>query len=189
MLKHSPFVASSDRDFVKQFGQPDEVRTIPTLALSDLLDRQSVKTVVFMSMDIELNEPKALQGFDIDRFKPSLVRIGGLLPVRQGILDYLAKHHYVIVGKYIWVDRENLYFMPLGSAPLPPVNPVFSRPARRRFVALESGLRWFRLSGHQRGQPVASEELLVFPPVRVARGFADVHGPPASSRVRRARMA
>ena len=117
VLRNSPLVASSDRDFVNQFGRPDEVRTVPTVALSDLLDRESVKTVDFLSMDIELNEPKALQGFDIDRFKPSLVCIEGLLPVRQGILDYFAKHHYVIVGKYIWVDRENLYFMPLGSAP------------------------------------------------------------------------
>ena len=117
VLRNSPLVASSDRDFVKQFGQPDEVRTVPTVALSDLLDRESVKTVDFLSMDIELNEPKALQGFDIDRFRPSLVCIEGLLPVRQRILDYFAKHHYVIVGKYIWVDRENLYFMPLGSAP------------------------------------------------------------------------
>ena len=117
VLRNSPLVASSDRDFVKQFGQPDEVRTVPTVSLSDLLDRNSVKTVDFLSMDIELNEPKALQGFDIDRFKPSLVCIEGLLPVRQRILDYFAQHGYVVVGKYIWVDRENLYFMPLGSAP------------------------------------------------------------------------
>jgi hypothetical protein len=35
--------------------------------------------------------------------------------VRQAILDYFARHRYVAVGKYIWVDRENLYFMPLGE--------------------------------------------------------------------------
>jgi len=83
----------------------------------DLLDRESVKTVDLLSIDIELNEPKALDGFDIERFKPALVCIEGLLPVRQRIFDYFAEHHYVIVGRYIWVDRENLYFMPLGSAP------------------------------------------------------------------------
>jgi len=117
VLRNSPLVASSDRDFIKQFGQPDEVRTVPTVALSDLLDRESVKAVDFLSIDIELNEPKALEGFDIERFKPALVCIEGLAPVRQRILDYFAEHHYVVVGKYVWVDRENFYFMLLGSAP------------------------------------------------------------------------
>jgi hypothetical protein len=63
-------------------------------------------------MDIELHEPQALKGFDIDRFKPSLVCIEALLPVRQQILDYFAEHGYVVVGKYVWMDLENLYFVP-----------------------------------------------------------------------------
>ena len=117
VIGNSSTVASSNRDFVRQFGEPDDVRTVPTVALSDLLDREAVKAVDFLSMDIELNEPKALQGFDIERFKPALVCIEALLPVRQRILDYFAEHRYVVVGKYVWVDRENLYFMPLGSAP------------------------------------------------------------------------
>ena len=117
VLGNSPTVASSNRDFVRQFGEPDEVRSVPTVALSDLLDRESVKVVDFLSIDIELHEPEALQGFDIERFKPALVCIEGLLPVRQRILDYFAQHHYVVVGKYVWVDRENLYFMPSGLTP------------------------------------------------------------------------
>jgi FkbM family methyltransferase len=117
VLKNVPLVASSDRDFVALFGEPGEVRSVPTVALTDLLDRESVKTVDFLSMDIELSEPRALEGFDIERFKPALVCIEALLPVRQRILDYFAAHHYVVVGKYVWVDRENLYFMPLGSLP------------------------------------------------------------------------
>lgn len=115
VLKDSPLVASSDLNFVKQFGEPDEVREVPTVSLSDLLDREGVKTVDFLSMDIELHEPRALKGFDIKRFRPSLVCIEALLPVRQRILDYFAQHDYVVIGKYVWVDRENLYFMPLGS--------------------------------------------------------------------------
>ena len=66
-------------------------------------------------MDIELHEPQALAGFDIDRFKPALVCVEGLLPVRQQILDYFAAHGYVVVGKYMWVDLENLYFEPLQA--------------------------------------------------------------------------
>ena len=117
VLRKSPLVASSDRDFISKFGVPDEVRIVPTVALNDLLDRESVKRVDFLSMDVELHEPQALQGFDVERFKPALVCIEALLPVRQHILDYFTAHRYVVVGRYVWVDRENLYFIPLGSAP------------------------------------------------------------------------
>lgn len=113
VIKRASTVASSDESFVKQFGRPDEVRDVPTITLTDLLDAEGVRTVDFLSMDIELHEPQALKGFDIKRFKPSLVAIEGLLPVRQPILNYFARNGYVLLGKYVWVDRENLYFAPL----------------------------------------------------------------------------
>ncbi len=112
-------VASSNEAFVKQFGNPNEVREVPTITLTDLLDAEGVHTFDFLSMDIELHEPKALQGFDIKRFKPALVCIEALPPVRQQILDYFAQNGYVIVGKYVWVDLENFYFAPLGAPGLP----------------------------------------------------------------------
>jgi FkbM family methyltransferase len=120
VLKDSPLVASSDPDFVRQFGKPDEVRDVPTISLTDLLVREGLQTIDFLSMDIELHEPQALKGFDINRFKPALVCIEALEPVRQQILDFFTEHDYVVVGKYVWVDRENLYFMPLGSRPASP---------------------------------------------------------------------
>ena len=36
----SSTVASSDKEFVKQFGTPDEVRDVPTITLTDLLDAE-----------------------------------------------------------------------------------------------------------------------------------------------------
>ena len=108
-------VASSDRDFVQRFGTPDEVRDVPTITLDDLLKAEGITKIDFLSMDIELHEPRALKGFDIQRFKPSLVCIEALLPVRQQILDYFTRNGYVLVGKYVWVDLENLYFAPLGA--------------------------------------------------------------------------
>jgi FkbM family methyltransferase len=116
MIKSISAVASSDAEFVKRFGTPDEVREVPTVTLTDLLDAQRIRKIDFMNMDIELHEPRALEGFDIKRFKPSLVCIEGLLPVRQAILDYFARNGYVLVGKYVWVDTENLYFQPLGGS-------------------------------------------------------------------------
>jgi FkbM family methyltransferase len=115
VLRSQSSVASSDEEFVRQFGVPDEVRTVPTVALSDLLERERIDRIDFLSMDIELHEPEALKGFDIDRFKPALVCIEALSPVRQQILDYFARHGYVLEGRYIWVDRENFYFKPLPS--------------------------------------------------------------------------
>jgi FkbM family methyltransferase len=119
VIKSSSTVASSDQEFVKQFGRPDEVRNVPTITLNDLLEAEGIRAIDFLSIDIELHEPQALKGFDIRRFKPSLVAIEGLLPVRQPILDYFARNGYVLLGKYIWVDRENMYFAPLPDAPAP----------------------------------------------------------------------
>jgi hypothetical protein len=80
-----------------------------------LLDAEGVTRIDFLSMDIELWEPKALAGFDVDRFKPSLVCIESHPEVRQQILDYFAAHNYVVVGKYLQMDQHNLYFQPRGA--------------------------------------------------------------------------
>src|SRR5262245_23473996 len=119
VLKSQPMTASSDKEFVEQFGTPDEVREVPTITMNDLLQAEGISRIDFLSMDIEQHEPQALKGFDIDRFKPGFVCIEALLLVRQQILDYFAAHGYVLVGKYIWVDRENLYFAPAGDARIP----------------------------------------------------------------------
>jgi FkbM family methyltransferase len=115
IIRNMSPVASSDEAFVRRFGKPDEVREVPTITLTDLLAAERVERIDFLTMDIELHEPRALRGFDIERFKPSLVCIEALLPVRQQILNYFAGHGYVLVGKYVWVDLENLYFAPADT--------------------------------------------------------------------------
>jgi len=119
VLKRLSVVSSSNRQFVEGFGKPDEVRDVPTITLNDLLKAEGITHPDFVSMDIELHEPQALKGFDIDRFRPSLVCIEGLLPVRQEILNYFAAHRYVLVGKYVWVDLMNFYFAPLEMTSAP----------------------------------------------------------------------
>ena len=104
--------SSSNRDWVERFGgSPREVEAV-TITLNDLLAREKIQTFDFLSMDIELAEPKALAGFDIERFRPALVCIEAHPDIRQMILDYFARHNYVIVGKYLRVDELNLYFAP-----------------------------------------------------------------------------
>lgn len=119
VTNRTSLVASSDEDFVKRFGSIDEVVDVPTITLTDLLAAEGIERIDFLSMDIELHEPQALRGFDLARFRPSLVCIEGLQPVRQHLLDYFARNGYVLIGKYMWVDLENLYFAPLDGSGQP----------------------------------------------------------------------
>jgi FkbM family methyltransferase len=119
VVESNPLVSSASRDFTASWGSITDKREVPTITLTDLLDRLKVPHVDFMSMDIELAEPKALAGFDIDRFRPALVCIEAHPPIRQVILDYFAAHRYAVVGRYLPVDEMNLYFAPLGTAPGP----------------------------------------------------------------------
>lgn len=94
------------------FSRMSEV-TVPTITLNDLLAQEKVDQIDFLSMDIELSEPKALAGFDLERYRPALVCIEASPPVVQQILDYFAGHRYVAIGRYLRVDTQNLYFTPL----------------------------------------------------------------------------
>ena len=107
-------VASSNQEFTAQYGNgvAGTATEVPTTTLNAVLDQAGVKRLDFLSMDIELAEPKALAGFDIDRFQPALVCIEAHYEVRQQILDYFAAHNYIIVGKYLRADPHNLYFAP-----------------------------------------------------------------------------
>ena len=95
---------------------PAQERRVKTITLNDLLDQERIARIDFLSIDIELSEPKALAGFNVERYRPALVCIEAWQPVRQEILDYFAVHGYTVVGKYLRADFMNLYFTPL---PLP----------------------------------------------------------------------
>lgn len=114
LLASNPLVSSTDKSFTERYGSDAKELIVPTITLNDLLEAERVERVDFVSMDIELHEPKALAGFDIARFKPALVCIEGHLEVRQDIIDYFTRRQYALVGKYLRVDEENLYFAPLA---------------------------------------------------------------------------
>jgi FkbM family methyltransferase len=106
-------VASSDKKFTERYGAAGAPREVPTTTLNAVLDQAGFTKLDFLTMDIELAEPKALAGFDIRRFQPAFVCIEGHPEVRQQILDYFARHNYVLVGKYLRMDPDNIYFQPL----------------------------------------------------------------------------
>ena len=109
-------VSSANQQFAERHGKGVQAREVPSTTLDAMLDEAGIKRLDFMSMDIELSEPKALAGFDIERFRPALVCIEAHPEVRQQILDYFAAHGYVIVGKYLRADPHNLYFAPRSGA-------------------------------------------------------------------------
>ena len=111
--RNNDLIASSRPDFVASQGGVDvEPHETNTTTLDDILARSGITRIDFLSMDIELHEPAALRGFTIARASPRLVCIEAHPQVRQPILDYFAAHDYVIVGKYLRMDTENLWFEP-----------------------------------------------------------------------------
>ena len=108
-------VTSADRAFTERHGSNAKEISVPTITMNDLLEAERMRAFDFLSMDIELSEPKALAGFDIERFRPSLVCIEAHPEVRQQILDYFAQHRYALVGKYLRADDNNLYFAPFDQ--------------------------------------------------------------------------
>jgi FkbM family methyltransferase len=71
------FFVSEDRNFSSGSGTDPRggayaQRQVPTIALDDLLRREHVARVDFLSMDIEGAEPRALAGLDLGRYRPEL---------------------------------------------------------------------------------------------------------------------
>jgi len=114
----NPGLSSTDREVASggTFGakvEPEEVK-IETTTLDDLLDREGVTKIDLLSMDIEGHEPKALAGFDIERFRPELVVIEGQVVAanEDEVQDYFEAHGYEQVEKYRRFDTVNRYFKP-----------------------------------------------------------------------------
>jgi hypothetical protein len=107
---------SSTRPDRKWKGRVLETETleVPTITLDDLLDEAGVEHVDFVSMDIEGGAPKALAGFDIERFAPGLVCIEK--PVFPGPIEaYFAAHGYERITRYDDYDYVNSYYAPSGT--------------------------------------------------------------------------
>jgi FkbM family methyltransferase len=108
--------SSVRRDFAVAYGGEDVVaRQVPTITLNDLLSEAGVSRIDFMSMDIELSEPQALAGLDLNRYRPSLVCIEAHAELGQWLLDYFAAQSYALVDKYIHVHNENFFFAPIKT--------------------------------------------------------------------------
>ena len=105
-----------DRMWGEQKVDSVEVQ-VPSITLDRLLDEQRVTRLDLVSMDIEESEPQALAGFDIERFRPSLVCIEAVDRVQPMIREYFAKHGYRRIERYDARDQVNWYFEPVEPRP------------------------------------------------------------------------
>jgi FkbM family methyltransferase len=96
----------------KREAEKQRTVQVETITLDDLLDREGVEEIDFLSMDIEQSEPQALAGFDIKRFKPELVCIEAHRNTRERISAYFERNGYERLEKYIGRDPANWYFAP-----------------------------------------------------------------------------
>lgn len=101
--------ASGNQEAAKEGGEVTRVM-VPTITLDDLLNREGIGKIDFLSMDIELSEPAALRGFDIERFKPDLVCIESLPPVVDFLSEYFSDHGYVKIEMWSRLDGYNDYY-------------------------------------------------------------------------------
>jgi FkbM family methyltransferase len=109
-----PGQSSADRAWAQGRGGGDAM-TVVTTTLDDLLTKEGVGRFDLLSMDIEGHELQALAGLSIERYRPDVVVVEAHPPMRQALLEYFARHAYVVQAKYLEADSFNLYFRPLSS--------------------------------------------------------------------------
>lgn len=111
-------VSSINEKHVEQFGaqwdQPGPIQ-VATITLNDLLQQHGITGIDFLSMDIEGAEPKALAGFDIQKYKPRLVCIEASPELHEALLQYFTSHGYERIDEYLPYDSVNWYFRPARS--------------------------------------------------------------------------
>lgn len=107
-------LSSGDKKYADHYGPSKEVK-VPSITLDDLLAREKVTKIDFLSMDIEEGEPAALAGFDIGKYAPELVCIEIHEHVGDKIAAYMSAHGYVVVERYVPLDNINRYYAPRSS--------------------------------------------------------------------------
>ena len=107
-----PDVSSTNPNYVQEYAPVTHAVQIKTITLNDLLEKNNIQSLDFLSMDIEDGEPKALAGFDVQKYRPKLVCIEAHETVRDQIYDYFIKNGYERIEKYRDRDKLNYYFTP-----------------------------------------------------------------------------
>jgi len=110
-----PATSSVSDAFTHLFTKTTVARQVPVRTLDGILQETGTARIDLLSMDIELGEPLALHHFSIGHYRPRLAVVEAHGQTRQAILDYFAEAGYVVVGRYLHADTQNLYFAPHDS--------------------------------------------------------------------------
>lgn len=108
----------------KNKKKPESTYTIiyvPAITLTELLEKNGITKIDFLSIDIEGSEPAALAGFDIDNFTIGLVCIE-INANSDKIMEYFTRHGYERIEKYLRYDKQNWYFKPKASKIQPTIS-------------------------------------------------------------------
>jgi FkbM family methyltransferase len=89
-----------------------KTKRVPTITLDHLLAAQQIEKINFVSLDIEGSEPEALEGFDIDRYRPDLLCVETQPYTIDRLHAYFTSHGYVRIEQYRQADSVNEYYRP-----------------------------------------------------------------------------
>jgi FkbM family methyltransferase len=110
------FYVSEDRNFSSGLhtdprGGTYQTRKVPTIALDELLRREGVVQIDFLSVDIEGAEPLALAGLDLGRYRPELACVEIASPDSgRAVAERFALAGCREVIAYRAVDAINRYY-------------------------------------------------------------------------------
>ena len=83
---------------------------VPKVCLNDLFDREGIKKIDLLALDIEGHELKALEGLDLERFSPELIVVETGFDFKGKLTKYLKKHGYQKIQRYEPFDEINTYY-------------------------------------------------------------------------------
>jgi len=111
-------------------------RLVPVRTLDELLDKHAIRSVDFLSIDVEGAEIDVLSGFSLETFTPRLVLL-------EDHVTHLSKHRHMSQRGYRLARRTGLnsWYVPRG-APVPVS--LFGRYQLVRKYYLGTPVRWAR---------------------------------------------
>lgn len=105
-------LSTAEKDVAKDLNVAREIE-VPGITLDDLLERQGVKEIDLLSIDVEGHQRSVLAGFDLQRWKPKLVCIEDEGPVS---VAWFKQRGYAPIERYRFRDVTNWYFAPAELA-------------------------------------------------------------------------
>jgi len=104
-------VSSLDRESTALYGSEEQISpiTVEKITLNQLLADNDINQFDHLTLDIEGEELNALNGFDIQTYRPKLCCVEN---ATGDVLAYFTRHGYQILEQYKKIDKINSYFSP-----------------------------------------------------------------------------